>query len=120
MNGPSDRRYQAWRKRQRARWRVAAEQPVAARVPEVVDVGAIRSKLGLTQQQFAHRFGFSVGAVRDWENDRHQPDTALRAFLLVIANDPDAVDRALRAAAEQAAHTAVEARVAELVGVLTG
>jgi putative transcriptional regulator len=35
-----------------------------------VDVAAIRAKLGLTQEAFAARFGFSKGAVRDWEQGR--------------------------------------------------
>ncbi len=40
----------------------------AHRVPlHEVDVKAIRGKLGSSQGVFAARFGFSVGAVREWE-----------------------------------------------------
>ena len=34
-------------------------------VPENVDVRAIRARLDLSQEAFAHRFGFSLAAVRE-------------------------------------------------------
>ena len=63
-----------------------------------VDVRGIRKGLGLTQAEFARRHGFSLGAVRDWEQGRSSPDPASRAFLLVIEREPAAVERALTAA----------------------
>lgn len=69
-----------------------------AHVPDEVDVKSIRAKLGLSQEGFAQRFGFSPAAVRDWEQQRRQPEQAARVLLLVIAQDPDAVDRALAGA----------------------
>lgn len=69
-------------------------------VPEQIDVKAIRLKMGLSQAKFANRFGFSVDAVRNWEQGRRQPDVAARAFLLVIDREPEAVRRALSAASE--------------------
>jgi putative transcriptional regulator len=66
-----------------------------AHVPEDVDVKAIRTQLGLSQEAFALRFGFSPAAVRDWEQHRRQPEQAARVLLLVIAHNPDAVDEAL-------------------------
>ena len=72
-----------------------------AHVPEVVDVKAIRQTLGLSQGAFAQRFGLSPAAIRDWEQQRRQPDPAARVLLLVIAHDPDVVVKALqRATAE--------------------
>jgi putative transcriptional regulator len=68
-----------------------------AHVPEDVDVKAIRTQLGLSQEAFALRFGFSAAAVRDWEQHRRQPEQAARVLLLVIAHNPDAVDDALLA-----------------------
>lgn len=56
-----------------------------AHVPETVDVKAIRRHLGLSQARFAAAYGFTLDAVRNWEQGRRQPDTAARAFLLVIA-----------------------------------
>ena len=69
------------------------------RVPPQVDVMAIRKKLRLSQAGFARRFGFSPRSVQDWEQGRRKPESAARAYLLVIARDPKAVDRALRGAA---------------------
>jgi len=68
-------------------------------VPEAVDVKAIRQRLGLTQEAFALRFGFSPASVRDWEQHRRQPEQAARVLLLVIDHNPDAVSEALAAVA---------------------
>lgn len=67
-------------------------------VPEEVDVRAIRSNLKLTREEFAARFGFAKGAVKDWEQGRRQPERSARILLRVIERDPAAVERALRAA----------------------
>jgi putative transcriptional regulator len=66
-------------------------------VPERVDVRAIRRRLGLSQRQFADRFGFRLDAVQNWEQGRRLPQGASRAFLRVIEREPKAVQRALRA-----------------------
>ncbi len=34
---------------------------------EAVDVSALRLNMGMTQEQFAARFGFSVATLRHWE-----------------------------------------------------
>jgi putative transcriptional regulator len=67
-------------------------------VPAEIDVRAIRKALGLRQAEFAAAYGFSLGRLRDWEQGRSRPDSAARAYLLVIQRDHEAVDRALRAA----------------------
>jgi putative transcriptional regulator len=67
-------------------------------VPERLDVKAIRTKLGLTQQAFAARYGFSVNTLRHWEHGTRQPEGPTRAYLLVIDRAPDAVRKALRIA----------------------
>jgi len=69
------------------------------KVPPEVDVMAIRKRFGLSQAEFARRFGFSPRAVQDWEQRRRRPESAARAYLLVIDREPKAVDRALRGAA---------------------
>lgn len=66
-------------------------------VPSQIDIRAIRKKFGLTQEEFAARFGFNVARLRDWEQGRSQPDGALRAYLMVIHRRPDAVQEALAA-----------------------
>jgi putative transcriptional regulator len=72
--------------------------PARVYIPSSVDVKALRKRYGLSQSQFADRFGFSVAAVRDWEQNRKTPEGATRAFLLVIEREPEAVMRALSAA----------------------
>jgi putative transcriptional regulator len=51
--------------------------------------------MNLTQEEFASRFGLPLGTVRDWEQGAHRPDRAAQVLLTVIANNPDAVIRAL-------------------------
>ena len=68
-------------------------------VPRRVDVKAIRKRLRMTQSQFANTFGFTLHAVRNWEQAKRTPEGAARVLLLVIAREPAAVVRALRRAA---------------------
>jgi putative transcriptional regulator len=81
--------------RARAYARGETTEGFVAHVPADVDVKAIRTGLGLSQEAFALRFGFSLAAVRDWEQGRRQPEQAARVLLLVIAHNPSAVDQAL-------------------------
>ena len=67
-------------------------------VPVDIDVKAMRRRLRLSQEQFARRYGFTPARIRDWEQGRSKPDGAVRAYLLVIEREPDAVARALAAA----------------------
>jgi len=67
-------------------------------VPDPVEVRAIRSKLGLSQPQFAKRFGLSQRTLQEWEQGRAQPDSAVRAYLTVIDQNAKAVESALSAA----------------------
>ena len=67
-------------------------------VPAVVDVKAIRNGLGMSQQEFAGRFGFSVNTLRHWEQGTRVPEGSARAYLMVIARAPNAVQDALKAA----------------------
>ena len=60
-----------------------------------IDVAAIRRRTGLSQVQFAARFGLSAATVRDWEQRRRRPDRTARTLLLVIEKNPDAVAQAL-------------------------
>jgi len=67
-------------------------------IPAEIDVRAIRGRLGLTQQEFAVRFGFSVNTLRHWEQGRRVPEGPTRAYLMVIDREPQAVQKALRIA----------------------
>src|SRR5690349_15236429 len=64
------------------------------RVPDV-DVPAMRTRLGLSQGEFAAAFGVSVATVRSWEQGRREPEGPARVLLAVIDREPDAVLRAL-------------------------
>ena len=66
-------------------------------VPLKIDVKAIRTSLGMTQEEFAGRFGFSVNTLRHWEQGSRQPEGPTRAYLLVIERAPKAVQKALQA-----------------------
>ena len=67
-------------------------------VPAHVDAKAIRTKLGMTQQAFAARFGFSVNTLRHWEQGKREPEGPTRAYLLVIERAPRVVEKALKIA----------------------
>lgn len=67
-------------------------------VPERIDVKAIRTKLDMTQEEFAGRFGFSVNTLRHWEQGSRQPEGPTRAYLLVIDRAPKVVQKALQVA----------------------
>jgi putative transcriptional regulator len=67
-------------------------------VPDAVDVRTIREKTGLSQNQFADRFGFNPRTLQEWEQGRAKPDSAIRAYLTVIARNPAAVEDALKKA----------------------
>ena len=68
-------------------------------VPGPVKVKAIRAKSGLSQSQFARRYGFSVRTLQDWELGRAKPPSAVRAYLMVIDRFPETVEKALLGAA---------------------
>src|SRR5258708_2965550 len=66
-------------------------------VPKV-DVRKVRLKMGLSQAQFATKFGFPPATLRNWEQGRSHPDAPTRVLLAVIAKHPEAVEDVLRKA----------------------
>jgi len=66
----------------------------ARRVPRIK---TLRRSLHLTQQEFAARYHIPLGTLRDWEQGRAEPDQPAKAYLTVIARDPEGVRRALQA-----------------------
>jgi putative transcriptional regulator len=76
----------------------ASKKGYRVHVPAHVHVKAIRMKLGMTQQVFAARFGFSINTLRHWERGKREPEGPTRAYLLVIDRAPQAVQKALRIA----------------------
>jgi putative transcriptional regulator len=73
------------------------------KVPENIDVKKLREDLCMTQLEFALRFGFNLGTLRQWEQGRRYPDGPARVLLTVISHSPDAVKEALEAAPERRA-----------------
>jgi putative transcriptional regulator len=69
-----------------------------ARAKRVPRVKTLRRALGLTQEEFAARYRIPLGTLCDWEQGRSEPDQPARAYLHVIAHDPEGVRRALESA----------------------
>jgi|APTNR8051073442_1049403.scaffolds.fasta_scaffold02192_12 putative transcriptional regulator len=67
-------------------------------VPKTIDVKAIRSRLEMTQIDFAATFGFSLKSVQFWEQGRRIPEASARAFLKLIDKAPEFVLETLKAA----------------------
>jgi putative transcriptional regulator len=88
--------------RSRAAARDPDSKPLAPadfkRLQRTPQVKIIRRALGLTQEEFARRFHIPLGTLRDWEQGAATPDQSARAYLTVIARNPDAVREALATA----------------------
>jgi putative transcriptional regulator len=63
-------------------------------VPQV-DVRKLRLRMGLSQTQFAAKFGFSLDSIQNWEQGHRRPEGPARVLLAVIAKNPVAVEEAL-------------------------
>jgi putative transcriptional regulator len=63
--------------------------------PKPIDVKAVRKHVKMSQAEFARAYGISKRALQEWEQGGRQPDSAARAYLMVIAREPVVVRRAL-------------------------
>lgn len=70
-------------------------KPARIYIPADIDVKAIRRKVGLSQDDFAYQFGFTVNQIRDWEQGRARPLGGVRAYLMIIDRNPDRVRQLL-------------------------
>jgi putative transcriptional regulator len=61
-----------------------------------MDVRVIRERTGLSQADFARRYGFSKRTLQEWEQLRREPTGAARVLLMIIARIPKQVERALK------------------------
>jgi putative transcriptional regulator len=77
--------------------------PAKLYVPPEIDVKAIRQKLGLSQDDFAAYFGFTIDQIKAWEQRRARPLGGLRAYLMLIESNPEQVRNLLLAATKMAA-----------------
>ena len=62
----------------------------------------LRFKFGFTQEEFSQTYQIPIGTLRDWEQHRCEPDATARAYLKVIAADPEGVAEKLKASARPA------------------
>jgi DNA-binding transcriptional regulator YiaG len=62
-------------------------------------VREVRESLGLSQSEFARRFGLSLRSLQEWEQARRLPDMAVLTYLRVIERNPKAVQAALKPSA---------------------
>ena len=60
------------------------------------DVAAIRTKMGLTQDEFAALIGVSTRTLQNWEQGHRRPRGPARALLMIAQSDPGAALRALQ------------------------
>ena len=49
----------------------------------------------MSQAQFSRAYGISKRTLQEWEQGGRQPDSAARAYLTVIAREPNLVRKAL-------------------------
>jgi putative transcriptional regulator len=78
-----------------------------SRMKRVPRAKIIRRALGLTQEAFAARYRIPIGTLRDWEQGRAEPDEAARAYLQVIAREPEMVRKALQSRTRDTATQAI-------------
>jgi len=71
---------------------------VALWVPPEVDVAWVRASQGLTQEQFAQKWGLGLSAIKKWEGGSRTPGGPIRTLLWLISREPETVDRILRGA----------------------
>ena len=65
------------------------------RMKRTPQIKIIRRALELTQEEFSVRYHIPLGTLRDWEQGRSEPDKPAKAYLMLIARDPDHVNRLL-------------------------
>ena len=62
---------------------------------EPEDIKAIRSKLSMSQSEFAFMIGVSVATLQNWEQGCRTPGGPARALLKIAAENPEALLHAL-------------------------
>lgn len=73
----------------------ARTHKIKVRVLKSIDVQEVRKHLHMTREEFSNNFGFSVRTLEKWERHERQPESAARAYLMVIHKNPRAVKKAL-------------------------
>ena len=60
------------------------------------DLAALRRMLRLTQAELAGSLGISVDSIRNWEQDRCQPDGPARVLIRLLSTRPGLILRMLK------------------------
>lgn len=63
-----------------------AARVTRVRLPQAAEA---RSKIGLSQQEFAHLLGVSARTLQDWEQGRREPTGAAKMLLRVAVAHPE-------------------------------
>ncbi len=84
------------------------EEPMKDQASEMVRV--LRARMGMTQEEFAHALGLTVGTVNRWENGRFHPSKLARATITEFARrrgvELDSAEHAAADAVEPQRHVA--------------
>ena len=76
------------------------EDPDAeVREEDIISPAAVRKRLGLSQAQFARLLNVPLGTLRNWEQHRTRMEPAAVSLMIVLAREPEAALRALKATA---------------------
>lgn len=67
------------------------KKPARVHIPADIDVKAIRQKTGMSQDDFAIHYCFTVDQIKAWEQGRTRPLGGSRAYLMLIDIDPKGV-----------------------------
>jgi len=70
-------------------------------VSDTIDVKTVRERTGLSQAKFALNYALDENTLKNWEQGRTKPDHTARAYLTMIASDPEAVRNLLAKALNQ-------------------
>lgn len=65
---------------------------VTSVTPPHVDVKRVRTQIGISQKEFADRFGLKVAAVRNWEQGLREPEGPTRTLLALIERNPRLIE----------------------------
>ncbi|MBO1020929.1 hypothetical protein IPV08_13215 [Methylobacterium sp. SD274] len=69
-------------------------EAVELRIPDV-SPKEIRTRMNLSQADFATAFGFELDTVQNWDQGRNRPDASARILLAIIARHPSIVEAVL-------------------------
>ena len=74
---------------------VTSKSIVHTIINKKIDVKQIRKNLGLSQAKFSQTFAISLSTLQKWEAKTRKPDSAAKAYLLLIAEHPKMVKNTL-------------------------